>query len=465
MTSTRARPNILWLMTDEQRSDSLGCYGSPWARTPNVDAIARDGVVFTQAVTPCPMCVPARLSILTGKYPCELGVWNNKFCNRDEDHLTYLFKDAGYRTASFGKQHYGTSNQAFDREVTFDLSDEVGYLDYNARHEESRFDVIKYKGKMPWIMGGVFPAYPTETQESRVVELGKKYLEELIQKRGDAADAPFFLRLSFNGPHTPVSVPQPFDTLIPEDSIILPERTLRPRGDIPDWARELRDTYSGSHTVPAELYRRTRRYYYGYVSYIDYTIGEMLGWMDQRGLLDNTIVLFLSDHGTHLGDYGFVQKQTFYEPVVNVPFILKYPGRLPGGVRIAAPVETRMLLPTLLELAGLDAPIRFAHNPLLEALGSNGNPGGCPSGMYAAYPVFSEMILNSVPSFSDTRVCMVRRGKWKLTAQVSPAGAWSNQFLHDMEADPYEERNLFGLDAFSSTAKDLSGVLAKHILG
>jgi len=449
LKSKSSRPNILWIMTDEHRTDSLGCYGSTWAKTPNLDRLAKEGVAFNNAVTPSPLCVSARLSILTGKYPSELGVWNNKQSKKEEDHLTYYFKNEGYTTASFGKQHYQTDKKAFDTEVTFDLGDEVGYFEYDKKYDENKFDVIKYRGKMPWIMGGIFPAYVTETQENRVVELAKSFLQNKEK------DTPFLLRLSFNGPHTPVVTPKPFDTVIDKDSIKIPAESIGVRKAVPQWIKALMDYYASSDIMGKEVYERTRRFYYGYVSYIDYEIGCFLGWMKKRGFLDNTLIVFVSDHGTHVEDYGLVQKQTFYDPVVNVPFIIWYPERFKAGIKVDTPVEIRWLLPTLMNVAGIEVPERTNCNILTECLCTGQEP--------ERKLVHSEFILNSVPGLSEDKIFMVRDGQWKLTAQYSKDQKLVDAFLHNMDKDPYEQNNLYGFSEYNDISNRLMIEVQKHL--
>jgi arylsulfatase A-like enzyme len=438
------KPNILWIMTDEHRTDSLGCYGSTWGKTPNLDKLAREGVMFNNAITPCPMCVPARISLITGKYPSEIGMWNNKCHKAEEDFLTYYFKNDGYKTASFGKRHYETDRSAFDTEISIEYSDEVNAVDYNEKYDEKEYDVIKYGGKTRWILGGIFPAASTETQESRVIEHAKRYLEQV-------GDAPFFVRLSFNGPHTPVSVPQPFDTIIDSDSINIPVETEGRRKQMPSWARILADEYSGSDILTRQEIEKARRYYYGYVSYIDFEIGKFLGWMKSKGLLDNTIVAFVADHGTHIGDYGFVQKQTFYDPVINVPFILWYPGHFKAGTKINTPVETRWLLPSLLDLSKIDSPERTNSNILTNTLRSGVEPD--------SKIVRSEFILNSIPRLDKDRIFMVRDVDWKLSACYDENNKLKDVFLHHMHKDPYEQENLSHNDNY----KNIRNRLLKEI--
>ncbi|HEY8500509.1 MAG TPA: sulfatase-like hydrolase/transferase, partial [Clostridia bacterium] len=400
--------------------------------------------VFNCAITPSPMCVPARISMITGKYPSETGMWNNKARKTEEDYLTCYFKNAGYNTASFGKRHYETDESAFETEISIEYSDEVDAQDYNEKYDEKEYDVIKYRGKTRWILGGVFPAAATETQESRLIEHAKKFLEQ-------TGNEPFLVRLSFTGPHTPVSVPQPFDTVIDDDRIKIPVETEGRRKEMPSWARILADEYSGSDRLTRQEIEKARRYYYGYVSYIDFEIGKFLGWMKNKGLLDNTIVVFVSDHGTHIGDYGFVQKQTFYDPVVNVPFIFWYPGHFKAETKINTPVETRWLLPTLLDIAGIDMPERTNCNFLTNTLKRGVEP--------ESKIVRSEFILNSIPRLDKDRIFIVRDGEWKLSACYDENNRLKDVFLHNMLKDPYEQENLSHNDNY----KKISDRLIKEI--
>ena len=182
--STGDKLNVLWLMTDEQRSDSLGIYGSPWAHTPNLDRLARDGTVFRNAVTPSPVCIPARTSLLTGLYPGQLGVWQNAENPHAVDTCTFLtsaFAEAGYATASFGKQHYyqgSNDGQAFEEETDLILTDRVHYTSYGEGFDIERFEGIRFDGPTPWILGGRFPGDMQHTSEAAVVRQSLRWLEE-----------------------------------------------------------------------------------------------------------------------------------------------------------------------------------------------------------------------------------------------------------------------------------------------
>jgi arylsulfatase A-like enzyme len=417
-------PNVLWLMTDEQRTDSLGCYGSSWARTPTLDRLAAEGVRFGSAVTPSPVCAPARSSILTGKYPNELGFWHNGAgLDRQALPLTRLFEQAGYRTASFGKHHeFADEQPAFQTQVELLLTDEVGYEGYAESWNQDDFDVVQYPpGLWAWVLAGRFPGDESRTSEARAVASAKAWLGDMSV--GD----PFFVRLSFNGPHTPVVPPAPFDTCIDPGDIVLPPREPAVPKNSPSWLRDLSEFQSAGRLSDAEI-ARARQAYYGEVAYLDHLIGDLLAWMDARGLLENLVIAFCSDHGTHLGDFGLIQKQTFFDPVVSVPYIFWGPGTVQPRAAVQTPVEVRSLLPTLLDLADLGHVRDASLAPVLR-----GEADVEPRA------VFSELTLGTFEIRERDRLLMVRDGTWKLTLCLDPEPC--DLVLVDLDSDPNERVN------------------------
>ena len=438
-------------MTDEQRTDSLGCYGSPWARSPNIDRLASQGVIFDNAVTPAPVCVPARTSLITGRYPHQTEIWCNGDIHREMSNLMPVFRSGGYATASFGKRHYVASAPGFDHEIDFHHSSLVGPYRYDAQYDEKAYNVIKYPSDYsPWILGGRFPESASQKSEARAVRLGREWLENHDPSK------PFFLRISFNGPHTPVVPPAPFKEMIDPSSIQLPEAAEEAPEGRPAWlAEELHEYAKASRLSSAEI-DRLRSYYYGEVSFLDHQFGILLDWMNARGFLEDTIIVLVSDHGTHLGDYGLVQKQTFYEPVVKVPFMICDPGRFTGGVRIDRPVEIRTLLPTLIELAGLSSPEGASPDSLARVLVTGEEP--------QHGPVFSEFTLGSISKFGfkhNGRLIMVRDDPWKLTACLDPGP--HDISLHDLEEDPYEQTNLANDPKYNPVKNRLLEGILVHI--
>ena len=248
--------------------------------------------------------------------------------------------------------------------------------------------------------------------------------------------------------------PAPYDRKINPDAIRLPpEAEGRPPGEAAWINAGLRPSSDSSRLSPDEI-QKARRYYYGDVSFLDSQIGEMLSAMRSRGLLENTIVAFVSDHGTHLGDYGLVQKQTFYEPVVNVPYIFWFPSGIAKGVTLRTPVETRTLLPTLLDLAGLPLPPEARVAP---SLGVSLRAGQEP----AATPVFSEFNLASFGMSANHRYVMIRDGRWKLSLAFTPEPG--DGALYDLSADPYERTNLYSTASAATVRDRLSRLIHEHL--
>ena len=449
---TLQRPlNILWLMTDEQRADSLRLYGRPWAVSPHLDALARGATVFRNAYTPSPVCMPARLSILSGQHPCETGVWLNEgHPGVTFDSLLEPFHVAGYASATFGKQHYGGRERAFGTERGFVISEAVSPYDYNPPHRRKDYGAIKHTDK--WILGGTFPVDIGQKRERQAVRAALQWLDELPE------DTPFLLRLSFSAPHTPVVPPTPFDTLIPESAIDLPLEGDRLIGDAPEWLAKQLDL-RGSHLLKPEEIGPMRRFYYGEAAFVDHTFGLLLEAMRQKGLLENTVIAFLSDHGTHLGDQGLVQKGTFFDSSAQVPFFIRLPsaGRQPGQ-HVETPVSTISLLPTLLDLAGLSMPERVRDLSLADVVRGHGAP--------PARPVFSEIgseIYAQSGEKEDHRLVMVRDGTYKLmiNADVPSSGG----VLVDLAEDPYETRNLYHSAGHRSVRERLVRLVEDHLAG
>lgn len=452
------RPNVLWIFTDEQRTDSVGCYGSNWARTPTFDRLAMEGVQFNRAVTPAPVCVPARSSLLSGRYPSELGVWaNDRGAARQSRPLVHAFEGAGYRTASFGKQHYLCwAGQAFQTEVSLVLSDQVDYFGYSAPWHQDEFDVVHYPATpYPWILAGRFPGNSAETAEAQVVAAAKAWLCEI-------GDRPFFLRVSFNGPHTPVVPPDPWDTLIDPEDIVLRADGPGEREAWPEWLRDISNPALSSRLDERQL-NRIRQAYYGEVAYIDSLVGDLLSWLDDRGLLESLIVVFTSDHGTHLGDFGLVQKQTFFDPVVCVPFIFWAPGAIAPRDPVETPVETRGLLPSLLDLCVqmgdhelLSAVDACAFDFWSDSLARTLTDGSEPVGR----PVFSEFV-DSCGIRPEERLVMVRDGDWKLSVSLDPEP--NGMMLFNTRTDPEESHDLSGTSSASAARDRLLDEIAFHI--
>lgn len=437
-----SRPNILWLMTDEHRPDSLACYGSPWGHSPALDRLAAEGALFESAYTPAPVCVPCRCSLLTGNSGSTTGVLHNEARLGPETRfLTWRFEDSGYQTASFGKKHYFFSNprQAFQTEGGSPTEGIVDPARYGKGYDPDQHDVVQYpilpqqKIQRRWILAGRFPAPEDETAEARNVALATQWLE------GRDTSKPFLLRLSLNAPHTPVVTPARYLSLIDPNHICIPSPTAAELAAQPERERLLLRSFEGSNALSPEQLRKAQHYYYARCAFADAAIGRLLDFMRTRRLLDNTIVVMTADHGTHIGDHGLLQKQTFYEQVATVPYIFWAPGRIRPRTRFRTPVSTLGLLPTLLDLAGL------SHDGVEGAsLAASLRRGIEPP----PRPVISEIAFGYQGWRDHDRQVMVRDGKWKLSLFSAPHdpgrfAANADGSLYNLRRNPNESANLF----------------------
>jgi arylsulfatase A-like enzyme len=385
--------------------------------------------------------------MLTARAGSSIGVMNNHHALLldDPQFLTWRLAAAGYQVASFGKQHYGCSRRAFDLEGGVVLGDRVGYTAYEVPVAPSKAGMVRYDGgRTPWLFAGRFPGEIDDTPEMHNIEAALDWLRRRDPSR------PYLLRVSLNAPHTPVVTPAPFDTLIDPDDIDLP---LEEPGDVEFVSavhREYLHDYAGAHRLTSEQIRRARQCYYGHVAFLDHVLGRFLDTLREAGELENTIIAYVSDHGCHLGDHGFFQKQSFWEAAVRVPSLIAGPSIEPGIV--SAPVNTGSLLPTLMELAGLDVPA-FAQYPSLA-------PALREDMSVAAEPIFSEIDYGLWGYRSGERCVMVRDGDWKLVLFRAPqqlerlVGA-EDRVLFNLATDPGETTNLATDAAFDDAVKAL----------
>lgn len=349
------RPNILLLMTDQQRGDCLGANGNPVIRTPHLDRLAREGTRFPFGYSCTPTCTPARTALLTGLNP-----WNNgmlgygQVADRYPVELPRALREAGYHTLGIGKMHWHPQRNLHGFHRT--LLDESGRVQDPGFESDYRawFRQHAPKGATPDDTGIGFNDYrsaayalPEELHPTRwTADTAIDFLESYREP------APFFLKVSFARPHSPYDPPQRFMEAYREDEMPAPH--------IGEWA-ERHAQRNAAH--PPTLWqgdlglaqvRRSRRGYYGSISFIDEQVGRIRATLEQRGLLENTFILFVSDHGDMTGDHHLWRKCYAYQASANVPFFVRPPASMklkPGRVSDRC-VEIRDILPTFLDVAG-----------------------------------------------------------------------------------------------------------------
>ncbi len=357
-------PNILFLMTDQQRWDAMGCSGD-WVQTPNLDRIASEGVRFTNCVTTSPVCIPTRLSLATGLYPHNTHVWNNMNHQMPPETPTWMqaVRGAGYRTSLFGKTHLHP--HAGDLREREDLMNAYGLDDVNEIGGPRASAKVLSHMTAAWEEKGLWDAYQADYRERfstkpylvRPSTLGledyadvyvgqqaKQYLQDYEREE------PWCCWVSFGGPHEPWDTPEPYASMYnPEDmppAIPRPSAGERPLGHLDRLLQQLNPTFEAGEIG------RLRANYAGNVTLIDDQIGEILGAIEARGELENTIIVHTSDHGEMNGDYGLIYKSNFLNGAVRIPLLVRTPDGTNAGSICDSPVEWIDIGPTLVELAG-----------------------------------------------------------------------------------------------------------------
>jgi len=428
----KGRPNILYLMTDQHRGDCLGCAGNRVIKTPHLDSIAADGVLFSSAYSSTPSCTPARSGILTGLSPWHHGMLGyGRVADEHRFELPGALRDAGYYLFGIGKMHWYPQRKL------------RGYhgilLDESGRRETKGF-VSDYHqwfakegpGLKPDATGigwndyraksYVLPErlHPTRWTADRAVEFIEGY------ERAE----PFMLKVSFARPHSPYDPPKRFMDMYTEDEM--------PAPFLGKWAQRYAEHKEPARPslwrgdLGAERAKKSRRGYYGSITFIDKQIGRVLAALKKRGVYENTLIIFFSDHGDMLGDHHLWRKTYAYEGSANVPMILRWPKDMGmedrRGTKLRQPVELRDVLPTFLDAAGAKIPGDLDGKSMLELV--RGNTKG-----------WREFIdLEHSMCYNKEHWCALTDGKHKYIYYAYDG----REELFDLINDPGEVRDLAG---------------------
>ena len=424
-------PNILVLMADQLRQDALACYGNPLIRTPNLDRLAANGVRFTNAYCPTPICVASRMSFLTGQRAARHRFTANGPLPGplpELPTLMTLLDDAGYYPQGVGKMHFGDRRYGFRSrlrmEEVVDCRADDDYLLYlkvngiRTRYPQGLRDLLYYQPQTTGI--------PDEHSQSRWV--ADRSVEFLRQRAAERSGQPFFLWSSWTAPHPPFAPSAPYDRMYDPADLPLPIYADRPLSTIPGPARGHRARLQGAHLDPDRI-RRIRALYAGQVTHVDACVGSVLDELDRLGLADDTVVLLVADHGDLLGDHGLSQKNVPYGPSVRIPMLLQWPGKTRGGTVCDDLVGLEDVLPTVVE--ALDLRYDSAAGPLpgRSLLGAAG--GGLARDREHYVIDFGH---------DQARWLSVR----SRTHAYSLWAAGGYEELYDLECDPHETQNLGG---------------------
>jgi len=341
------KPNVLFVMTDQQRFDTIAALGNSEIYTPNLDRLARRGAAFTNCYSTCPVCVPARYTIRTGREPFNTAIYQNgpddpvdgqplHMEDRCGAYLARTMGRLGYRTFGVGKFHTVPWDEELGYEVHLHSEELYGTPDQRTRDAFASF-IKRERPEYDFIEGLMgertemyyMPQMSPMPAEVTVEAWAAARAVELIEAEDDR---PYFGFVSFIGPHPPFAPPIPFNRMYDPDRMPNPVRG-RIEDDHMDeqipwmnyaiWAEDINDAHA----------RVLRARYYGEISYIDDCLGRILDAVEARDDADDTVICFYSDHGDHLGDHNAWQKESFFEAACHVPMLVSWPKRLPADVR------------------------------------------------------------------------------------------------------------------------------------
>ncbi|MCC5938239.1 MAG: sulfatase [Lunatimonas sp.] len=424
------KPNVLFIISDDLTNTAVSAYENAAGHTPNIDQLAAEGTLFTRAYCQFPVCGPSRASMLSGYYPHGSGTFGyvsgREQIGPDRQMWPQLFKDKGYYTARVSKiYHMGVPG---DIEKGSDGTDDPA--SWTERFNSQGPEWLA-EGESELVQNNPFGLKPK--QGGNVMTIVKAEGDDLVHSDGKTAekaselirlhkDQPFFLAVGFVRPHVPFVAPKGYFDPFPYQEVVLPPKVINDWDDIPE--RGINYVTTKHAKMSEEQEKKAVAAYYASVSYMDAQVGKVLKTLKEEGLEDNTIVIFTSDHGFHLGEHGFWMKVSLREESVRVPLIIKIPGQQPQVCHSL--VELLDLYPTVAELAGLPTPEHVQGKSLVKTLE---NPEHQVRDM-----AFSVSVRGQGHSF------LLRSEKWAYIQYDEDAGGGMELF--DMQHDSKQYNNL-----------------------
>jgi N-acetylglucosamine-6-sulfatase len=419
------RPNIVFILTDDQRWDSMGCAGHPFLQTPHMDRLAREGALFRNAFVTTPLCSPSRGSFLTGQYVRAHGVRGNRGYNEHSHRLVTfprLLHDAGYETAYVGKWHMGnddTARPGFDRWVSF--RGQGAYLNPALNIDGNRV-----------------------TAEGYMTDILAEHAADFLMRKRSKPFALYLGHKAVHGPFTPAERHKDLYT-----SELLPRR---PNGNDSlegkpalrrDVGRAAAPRSGASHDTIARNQLRALRA-------VDDSLGRVLRALEETRQLDNTLVIFTSDNGYFWGEHGLGDKRWSYEESIRIPLLMRYPRLIRANSRIEQDALNVDIAPTVLELAGVPLPRQMHGRSLVPVFG--GKAAEWRRDFLIEY--FAEPNFPRTPTWEG-----LRTARWKYTRYPELEGM---DELYDLAEDPIEMRNRIGDPRAATALKEMRELLASR---
>ena len=435
------KPNILWICTDQQRADTIHALGNPHIRTPHIDAIVANGTAFTRAYCQSPVCTPSRASFLTGRYPRTTRCRQNGQAMPPQERLiSRLLADAGYTCGLAGKLHLATcANGVVEKRI------DDGYKVFHWSHHpqpdwpENAYTQWLTEQGTSWEELYDGPATPyikhgIRAELSQTTWCANMAIEFLREQQSN----PWFFSYNCFAPHHPFDPPGDYLARYNPDDLPLPKTDPR-EPDCKTSYQQLDAQYAhndpGSYHVAAMSDRDKREVtaaYYAMVELIDENVGRMIAALEETGQLENTIVIFMSDHGEMLGDHGiYLKGPHFYEAAVHVPLVMQWPNQFQANQRTNGLMELTDIAPTLLDAAGIEIPTAMQGKTLLPILQGTADPHAHRDYVFSEYyNAWSHRHSYGTMYRTETHKMIVYHG----TDQGE---------LYDLQADPNEFENLW----------------------
>jgi iduronate 2-sulfatase len=441
--AAETRPNVLFLICDDLNCD-IGCYGHPLVKTPHIDALAKRGVRFKHAYCQYPLCGPSRASFMSGMYPDQTLIHRNAIYIRERVPnvvtMSQMFREHGYFATRVGKiyhynvpKHIGTSGH--DDPYSWNAT-------FNPRGRDVD-DEDKIFSLQPGIFGGTLSWLAADgTDEEQTDGIAATQTAELLKEYAGKRE-PFFLAVGLYRPHTPYVAPKKYFDLYPLDQIKVPSIPDGYLDTIPKPARQSVTRKKHQVNLADDLARKAIQAYYASITFADAQAGRILDALRTNGLDQNTIVVFTSDHGYHMGEHGHYQKTTLFENAARVPLIISKPGIKAVGRTANSPVEMVDFYPTLAELAGVQAPASVSGLSLAPVLDD-------------ADTQVRQSAFTQYGTGYSIRTLEYRYTEWG-------ANGSDGKELYQHQSDPREMKNLISDPAYADTISDLSRMLHRRI--
>jgi choline-sulfatase len=435
-----ARPNIVMIMADQMMPNVIGALGHPVVKTPHIDSLVHNGVAFTNCYCNSPLCVPSRASMMAGKLPSNIEVYDNGSEFRASiPTFVHHLRRGGYETILSGKMHFIGPDQlhGFEQRLTKELQPVGFHLtpDWTKGVHANPGTGIKRlanPGVCDWNNQLEFDEKTHHQTLDKIRRLGRKPEKQ-----------PFFLCTTYMHPHDPFVMTKEYWDRYEGVEIPMPEVPLEPLGDMHPYNQWIQVHHEADQCqLTDEEIRMNRRAYYGMVSYIDDKVGDILHELKRMNLLDNTIVILVSDHGEMLGEHGMWFKRTFYDPAAKVPLIFSWPGHFPAGKRVEEVVSLVDFGNTLMKLAEVpDADDRIADT-------DGGSFHRLLNGDDAEWK--NEAICEYFGEGPIRPMLALRRGVYKYVHVHE-----NEPLLFDLDKDPHERHNVFGKTGYQEIGAEL----------